>query len=162
MKDIEMLPMNIGLDEEVREKVCATLAGVLANQHVLYIKKRNYHWNLVGERFHTLHEFYEAQYTQIEKAIDETAERIRQLGGVAPGSMAEFLEAATLEEVKGGLIHGEDSIKALVNDHDVVIKGLRTAVAEVESQGDAGTADFLTALMQSHEQMGWMLRSFLR
>ena len=77
---------DIGISSKALDKVCKALSGILANQHVLYIKKRNFHWNLIGERFHTLHVFYEEQYTALEKSIDETAERIRQLGGTSPGS----------------------------------------------------------------------------
>ena len=156
------LPTDIGIESDDRESVCGMMQSVLADQHVLYIKKRNFHWNLVGERFHTLHTFYEEQYTALEAAIDKTAERIRQLGGVAAGSMQEFLSAASLKEEVGALVDGEDSIRALVTDHESVIKTLRTYVSKTEEAGDAGTADFLTALMQSHEEMAWMLRSFLQ
>jgi len=158
----DSLPINIGIDEESRAAVCKILSQVLANQHVLYIKKRNFHWNLVGERFHTLHVFYQEQYAALEKSIDETAERIRQLGGVSPGSMAELLELASLKEFKGELIYGEDSIKALVEDHETSSRGLRDHIATIEDKGDVGTADYLTGLLQGHEQMAWMLRSFLK
>ena len=151
---------KIGIGKADLDKVCKVLSGILADQHVLYIKKRNFHWNLVGERFHTLHEFYEGQYGVLEKAIDETAERIRQLGGTAPGSMSEFLKLASLGEVHGNLIDGEETIEALVKDHETTIRSLRIAIDKVSA--DEGTADFLTGLMQTHEQMAWMLRSFLR
>ncbi len=158
----DILPVSIGIKAGDRKSVCSILSSILADQHVLYIKMRNFHWNLVGERFHTLHAFYEEQYGVVEGAIDRTAERIRQLGGTAPGSMAEFVKAASLKEAKGELVDGEDSIKSLVKDHEGVIKSLRRDIGKVEKSDDAGTADFLTALMQNHEKMAWMLRSFLR
>jgi len=161
-KHSKLAPVEIGLKADTRSKICKILATVLADQHVLYIKKRNFHWNLIGERFHTLHVFYEEQYGALEASIDATAERIRQLGGTAPGSMAEFLGAATLGESSGALIHGEASIEALVGDHETVIQALRDDISKVEDLGDAGTAEFLTGLLQGHEQMAWMLRSFLR
>src|SRR5690348_10568610 len=84
---------SIDIPPKDRSKITGTLAAVLADQHVLYQKTRNYHWNLTGHRFHTLHEFFEKQYRELVEAIDETAERIRMIGGTAPGSMAEFLKA---------------------------------------------------------------------
>jgi starvation-inducible DNA-binding protein len=152
--------LHIGISQKALEKSCKVLSEILADQHVLYIKKRNFHWNLIGERFHTLHVFYEEQYTALEQSIDQTAERIRQLGGTSPGSMAEFLKLATLKENSGKLIHGEDSLNELVSDHESVIRALRKAIDAVSE--DEGTADFLTGMLQAHEQMAWMLRSFLR
>lgn len=151
---------DIGISQKALDKVCNILSEILANQHVLYIKKRNFHWNLIGERFHTLHVFFEEQYTVLERSIDATAERIRQLGGTSPGSMGEFLKLATLTESSGKLICGEDSIEELVSDHESVIRDLRKAIESVSE--DEGTADFVTGMLQSHEQMAWMLRSFLR
>ena len=155
-------PVHIGLEDEKRESVVHILARVLADQHVLYIKKRNFHWNLKGPRFHTLHEFFEKQYVEIEAAIDRTAERLRTIGGVAPGSMKEFLDLASLKEASGDLIDGDDCIVALIADHEACARNVREAIAKVEEEyGDVGTADFLTELLQGHEEMAWMLRSFL-
>ncbi len=155
-------PPGIGIGAAHLKKVCSLLADILADQHVLYLKTRNYHWNLVGDRFRTLHEFYEAQYTELALAIDRTAERIRMLGGVSPGSMQEFLKAASLVEASGKLIHGEESIKALTKDHEACARALRKAIAQCEDElDDVGTADFLTDLLKQHEKTAWMLRSFL-
>ncbi len=155
-------PIHIGIVANNRAKVCELLAGVLADQHVLYIKTRNFHWNLVGERFHTLHAFYEKQYDALALAIDETAERIRMLGGVAPGSMKDFLEGATLTEETGALVDGEHTLNVLVKDHEACARKLREDIDLCDDKyGDAGSADFLTALLQKHEQAAWMLRSFL-
>jgi starvation-inducible DNA-binding protein len=153
--------IHIGLDETTRKKVVGLLSSLLANQHVLYIKTRNFHWNLTGHRFSTLHAFFEKQYGQLELAIDETAERIRMLGAASPGSMKEFLELATLKETPGALIHGDEAVRSLRDDHEAASREARKAVDESDKAGDAGTADFVTKLLQGHEQAAWMLRSFL-
>lgn len=154
--------LSIGLDEAARENVVERLSQILGNQHVLYLKTRNFHWNLKGPRFHSLHEFFEEQYQALEKTIDQTAERIRMVGGVSPGSMHEFLDLATLKESSGDLIEGDDALKVLCADHETVVRELRGAIEAFGEAGDAGTEDFVTALLQSHEESAWMLRSFLR
>ena len=153
--------LDIGLDAKVRASSVKALSGILANQHVLYIKTRNFHWNLTGHRFHTLHAFFEAQYDALALAIDKTAERIRMLGSSSPGSMKEFLALASLKECTGALIGGDEAIVALRDDHEAAARELRKAVDASTDAGDAGTADFLTQLLQDHEQAAWMLRSFL-
>lgn len=156
------IPLAIGLSDEARDDVAGILSSILADQHVLYIKKRNFHWNLIGGRFHSLHEHFEKLYTKLALAIDETAERIRMIGRVAPGSMAEFLKLATLKEAGGELVDGDDAITALLADHESCIRNLRGAVGRAESDyGDVGTADFLTELLKEHEMTAWMLRSYL-
>ena len=151
-----------GMEKSQRQGAVKLLASVLCDQHVLYIKTRNFHWNLKGPRFHDLHVFFEKQYQDLEAAIDETAERIRMLGGVSPGSMAEFLGGADLKEAASDIISGDDAISALISDHDKVVRDLREKIADSEEEfNDAGTADFLTALLRTHEQAAWMLRSFI-
>lgn len=150
-----------GLTGEQQTSVIETLLAVLSNQHVLYIKLRNFHWNLKGPRFHSLHELFGNQYETLATAIDETAERIRKIGGVAPGSMSEFLAATTLKEAAGEVIAGDDAITALVADHEAIIRTLREVARSTdEEQGDQATADFLIALLQQHEKDAWMLRSY--
>ncbi len=154
--------IHIGLTADTRRAVVATLSGILADQHVLYIKTRNFHWNLRGGRFHTLHAFYEEQYNALAAAIDETAERVRMLGLPSSGSMREFLDLATLSEEPGRLVSGETTLALLAADHEACARTLREAIEEMdETLGDAGTADFLTGLLQQHEKTAWMLRSFL-
>ena len=153
--------IHIGLDEKVRAVSVKALSGILADQHVLYLKTRNFHWNLTGHRFHALHAFFEAQYDALALAIDKTAERIRMLGAASPGSMKEFLAQASLKECAGSLIGGDEAIAALRDDHEAAARVLRAAVEGAEKAGDAGTADFLTGLLQDHEEAAWMLRSFL-
>lgn len=150
-----------GLSQEQRNGVIDTLTSTLSNQHVLYIKLRNFHWNLKGPRFHSLHEFFEEQYTTLEKSIDETAERIRMLGGVAPGSMAEFLDHATLKEASGAITDGEDAISTLVADQEAIVRDLRDYAKRVEEEyRDQATADFLVELLRAHVSQAWMLRSY--
>ena len=153
---------DIGIAAENLGRITAILSQVLADQHVLYQKTRNYHWNLTGRRFLPLHELFEKQYRMLVEAIDETAERIRVLGGVAPGSMKEFLSLASLQEDDGHLIPGEEALEALAGDHTAAVRMLRKAIDETaEENDDAGTADFLTGLLRDHEKTAWMLRSHL-
>jgi len=150
-----------GMESAQRKNAVELLASVLCNQHVLYIKTRNFHWNLKGPRFHDLHVFFEKQYQQLETSIDETAERIRMIGGVSPGSMAEFLGGADLKEAASDIINGDDAIAALISDHDQVVRDLREKIPQFEDEfNDIGTADLLTVLLRNHEQAAWMLRSF--
>ncbi len=153
--------VNIGISAEHRTSVNKLLAKNLADLHVLYIKTRNIHWNIVGARFQPLHEFFEKQYTEIAEAVDVVAERIRKLGGVAPGSMKEFLAEARLEERPGSPVDGDEALTILEADHEAIIRQLRKDIDKCADElGDQGTADFLTALIQEHEKAAWMLRSF--
>ncbi len=156
----DQVQIRIGLDAKQRSKSTDLLKAILANQHVLYLKTRNFHWNLIGPRFHSLHELFEKQYNALQIVIDETAERIRMLGDVSPGSMQEFLDAATLKECSGESIHGLDAIGILRADHETAVRELRGAIEELSDIGDAGTEDFLTGLLQKHEETAWMLRSY--
>jgi len=151
---------RIGPNSDTRKGSAEVLVRILANQHVLYLKTRNFHWNLRGPRFHSLHEFFEKQYRSLEEQIDRTAERVRMLGGASPGSMHEFVDLATLKECSGELIAGEDALEVLRADHESVAGELREAVDRLGETGDAGTEDFATSLLQAHEEAAWMLRSF--
>lgn len=154
--------IDIGLTDLQRRSNMDSLGEILSDQHVLYIKTRNYHWNLIGPRFHSLHEFFEKQYRTLEAAIDETAERIRMMGGIAPGSMAGFLKRTNLNEQGDELVSGDDAITSLIADHETCIRILRDRIRSTgEEFNDAGTADFLTGLLRQHEMDAWMLRSFL-
>jgi starvation-inducible DNA-binding protein len=151
-----------GLDPAQRSGVVTLLEQLLADEHVLYVKTRNYHWNVVGPRFHDLHKFFEGQYEAIAEQIDEVAERIRALGGVAPGSMAAFLKNARLKEHNGPVPGADSMIQRLLDDHEAIIRTLRADLATAnEKFGDAGTSDFLTGLMEDHEKTAWMLRAHL-
>jgi starvation-inducible DNA-binding protein len=155
------LNADLGLTPEAAAGVTSLIGHLLADAHVLYIKSRKYHWNVVGPHFQQLHKLFEDQYTQLEAEIDLLAERIRSLGGEAPGTMAEFLEAASLREEKGRNPGADGMLHQLLADHEAVTRNLREAVARCEDSGDAGTADMLTGLMEDHEKTAWMLRAHL-
>lgn len=154
--------MNTGLDDASRGGVTRILDTLLADEFVLYIKTRRFHWNVVGPHFAELHRFFESQYEQLDDIIDEIAERARALGGTAAGSLKEFLELARLAEGAGDNPAAGRMIAALLADHESVIRNLRADLETVSGQyGDAGTGDFLTGLLEQHEKMAWMLRAHL-
>jgi starvation-inducible DNA-binding protein len=152
---------KLGLSGKSREAVVDVLSRLLADEHVLYVKTRNFHWNVTGLHFGVLHELFEKQYGELAERIDEVAERIRMLGGAAPGSMKEFLKLARIDEQPGGKLEAGKMIAALLGDHESVILFLREAIDVAGSGGDAGTNDFLTALLEDHEKTAWMLRAHL-
>lgn len=153
---------NIGIDDKNRAAVVEILNETLSDLYLLYTKTRNFHWNVVGPRFNDLHKFFEAQYEALNDSIDEVAERARALGGRSFGSMTEFLKNAKLSEQPGKVLSADKMIATLLSDHESVIRSLREAVDEVgDEHNDQGTTDFLTGLMEGHEKMAWMLRSFL-
>ena len=154
--------INIGLSQEHRAKLVEMLAQLLADEHILYIKLRNYHWNIEGMYFQQLHELFSEQYNALESSIDDIAERIRTLGYYAPGSMKQFVELARLSET--GHLSGSDTqmLQNILADHEMIIQVLRHNVEEADKKyNDMGTADFLTGLMEGHEKMAWMIRSHL-
>ena len=154
--------IDIGIKEENRQEVIAILQPVIANLGVLYAKTRNYHWNLTGPRFHTLHLFLEQQYKQLAEAADEVAERTRSLGGFAIGTLAEFKEKSILTEEPGVRPPVDAMLENLLADHETIIKGLREDIDKCDDDlQDAGTADFLTGLMEEHEKLAWMIRAHL-
>ncbi len=152
---------NLGLSSKARETVLAVLGRLLADEHVLYVKTRNFHWNVTGLDFGSLHALFEKQYDELSETIDEIAERIRALGGVAPGSMKEFLKLARLEEQPGDTLAAEKMIAALLSDYESVIRALRADIEVTGEAGDAGTDDFLTGILEAHEKTAWMLRAHL-
>jgi starvation-inducible DNA-binding protein len=153
---------NIGLQGKSREGSAAVLNQLLADEYVLYTKTRNYHWNVTGPDFSELHKFFEAQYEEIDAIIDETAERARSLGGISLGSLKEFLKHTRLSETPGEKLAPKVMIGNLLADHETLIQGLRGSVVDTgDKYGDMGTQDFLTGIMEQHEKMAWMLRSYL-
>jgi starvation-inducible DNA-binding protein len=152
---------NIGIEQERLQKICSILNKVLADNAVLYVKTQNYHWHIEGVHFRDLHKFFEEQYEELIEDRDEIAERIRSLGGIAIGSMKEFLENSSIKESKGGIIPAEEMLKNLLHNHESIIKDMRTYIEETDRLGDTGSADFLTGLIQKHEKSAWMIRSIL-
>ena len=154
--------IDIGIDEQNRQEVVKLLQPVLANLSVLYTKTRNYHWNLTGPRFHTLHLFLEEQYKALSESADEVAERIRSVGGFSIGTLQEFISTSVLKEEPGVRPPSDLMIANLVADHETIIKGLRVDIDKCDDDfHDTGTADFLTGLMEAHEKLAWMLRAHL-
>lgn len=155
---------NIGITDKNLKEVCSVLNNCLADAHILYFKIRKYHWNVKGDNFMELHKLFESHYELVQEAIDEIAERISQLGGVAIGTTSEFAKNSTLKEQPGkNPDNNLDMIKDLLNDNEQVVRNLRTAIDDVEEKyEDQGTADFLTGLMQEHEKMAWTLRRYLK
>ncbi len=157
-----MKSVNIGLSQDQRQGVIDLLNQDLSDSYLLVVKTKKYHWDVVGPQFRTLHELWQQQYEAISMNIDAIAERTRQLGGYPIGTVKGFLENATLREHPGDLPNAEEMVERLVSDHEQIIRNLRDHVDQCsDSFHDEGTADFLTALMEQHEEMAWMLRSFL-
>jgi len=153
---------NIGLSDAQRKGVIDILNHLLADEVVLYVKTRDYHWNVEGPDFSETHKFFEAQYEQLDEIMDEVAERARALGGRAAGSLAEFLELTKLKEDNGKTSGEKAMIKDLLGDHETIIQRLRKEVEIVGTKfGDIGTNDFITGKIEEHEKMAWMLRSYL-
>lgn len=154
--------LNIGLTDEQREGVVAILNTLLADEYVLYTKTRHYHWNVVGPQFNDLHRFFETQYNELNGIVDDVAERARSLGGKATGTLTEFLKHTRLAEQPGHYPEARGMIADLLADHEALIRHLRVdAETCLEKYRDAGTNDFLLGVMEQHEKMAWMLRSFL-
>jgi starvation-inducible DNA-binding protein len=151
---------HIGLSKENRMNLVQRLNKLLADEHLLYTKTRNYHWNVTGIHFVALHELFEAHYNRLQAMADEIAERNRMLGGMSIGTMAEFLDLTRLSETAGTVPSSTDMIANLLDDHEHIISSLREDItACAEEFNDEGTADLLIGTMRSHEEMAWMLRS---
>lgn len=153
----------IGIKKDNREAVVEMLKQLLSDEYVMYTKYRNAHWNVEGIDFHSKHVFFEEEYGKLENTIDEVAERIRMLGFYAPGSMQQFLELSELRENGPEQNDSASFMEVLLEDHQTIIKFIRKNIGDnAEAHNDEGTADFITAIMQMHEQMAWMLRSSVK
>lgn len=150
---------DIAIDKQNREAVVEHLNNTLADLHMIYTKTRNFHWNVTGMSFHSLHELFEVQYDQLKLQADAIAERARMLGGRAVGTLAEYLERTRLSETPGEYPKAQEMVKQLLDDHETMIGNLREAIESAEDHNDEGTADLLTAEIQMHEEMAWMLRA---
>jgi starvation-inducible DNA-binding protein len=159
----EAAPVNIGIARDQRAAVVAILNTVLADEFVLYTKSRRFHWNVEGPNFSELHDLFQKQYEQLEEVVDQVAERSRALGGIATGSLEEYLDITRLDEEPGKSYDAPGMITALLADHETLIRSLREDLEICSKEyADEGTTDFLTGLMQVHEKAAWMLRSYLR
>jgi len=154
------MELNIGISSEDRQQIAAGLSKLLADSYSLYLKTHNYHWNVEGPQFNTLHLMFEGHYTELATAVDEIAERIRTLGIKAPGSYSAFSELTSIEEAIGDE-SAEEMIRQLVIGQETVASTAREASAAAANASDEPTADLLTQRMQIHEKNAWMLRSML-
>ena len=154
------MELNIGIRQEDREAIAAGLSRLLADSYTLYLKTHNYHWNVTGPQFNTLHQMFEEQYTELAAAVDEIAERIRALGVKAPGSYQEYAELTRIEEGTGEE-PAEEMIRQLAVGQETVVRTAREAFPAADKAHDEPTADLLTQRMQLHEKNAWMLRSML-
>jgi starvation-inducible DNA-binding protein len=154
------MELDIGINKNDREQIAKGLSKLLADSYTLYLKTHNYHWNVTGPQFNTLHVMFEGQYTELATAVDEIAERIRALGIKAPGSYSDFAELTKVEEGTGDE-SAEEMIRQLVLGQETVVRTAREAFPLAEAANDEPTADLLTQRMQIHEKNAWMLRSML-
>jgi starvation-inducible DNA-binding protein len=154
------MKIEIGISDQDREAIALGLSKLLADSYTLYLKTHNYHWNVTGPLFNTLHLMFEQQYTELAAAVDEIAERIRALGVAAPGSYKAFSALATVEEARGNET-AEEMIRELVVGQEAVVRTARDVFPTADRANDEPTADLLTQRMQVHEKNAWMLRSML-
>ncbi|TVQ25359.1 MAG: DNA starvation/stationary phase protection protein [Leptolyngbya sp. DLM2.Bin15] len=157
---MQTMPINIGMEEKDRHEIAQGLSHLLADTYTLYLKTHNFHWNVTGPMFRTLHLMFEEQYNELALAVDLIAERIRALGFPAPGTYREFAALSSISE-EDSVPSAEDMIRKLVEGQEAVVRTARSLFATVDQANDEPTADLLTQRMQVHEKTAWMLRSLL-
>lgn len=154
------MDINIGIQEDSRRQIGDGLSRLLADTYTLYLKTHNFHWNVTGPMFNTLHLMFETQYTELAAAVDQIAERIRSLGFPAPGTYKQFADLTSIEE-EAEVPKAEDMIAILVRDQETVVRTARSIMPLVDEANDEVSADLLTQRMEVHEKTAWMLRSML-
>ena len=154
------MKIDIGIEANKREAIAGGLSRVLADTYTLYLKTHNFHWNVTGPMFQTLHLMFETQYNELALAVDLVAERIRALGLPAPGTYRQFAQLAAIQE-DDGIPEAKDMIRRLVEGHETVARTARETFKVAEDASDQPTCDLLTQRMQVHEKTAWMLRSLL-
>jgi starvation-inducible DNA-binding protein len=152
------MPIDIGISDADRKAIADGLSRLLADSYTLYLKTHNFHWNVEGPMFNSLHLMFEGQYTELAAAVDEIAERIRSLGHPAPGSYRAFAGLTSIEEAADN-VAADEMVKQLARDHETVAKTAREVFPLCDKASDEPTADLLTQRMQLHEKTAWMLRS---
>lgn len=160
MQTQETQPVNIGINEADRKAIAEGLSHLLADTYTLYLKTHNFHWNVTGPMFQTLHLMFETQYTELAAAVDLIAERIRALGYPAPGTYGDYAKLSSISETPG-VPKAKEMIRLLVEGQEAVVRTARSVFPTVENVNDEPTADLLTQRMQLHEKNAWMLRSLL-
>lgn len=158
--EVAVMPIDIGIDENARKEIAQGLSKLLADTYTLYLKTHNFHWNVTGPMFQTLHLMFEQQYNELALAVDMIAERIRALGFPAPGTYKEFSKLSSVDEAEG-VPNAKEMIRQLVAGQEAVVRTARSVFPPVEKANDEPTADLLTQRMQVHEKTAWMLRSLL-
>lgn len=154
------MEINIGIEPKTRAKIAAGLGRLLADTYTLYLKTHNYHWNVTGPHFQTLHLMFMQQYTELGLAVDTIAERIRALGEPAPGTYKAFSKLTSIKETDG-VPKAMDMVQDLVNGHETVVRTARELIPLADKAGDESTMNVLTARLEIHEKTAWMLRSLL-
>jgi len=157
----QALRIDIGISEQDRQAIAEGLSRLLADTYTLYLKTHNFHWNVTGPMFQTLHTMFEGQYTELATAVDDVAERIRSLGFPAPGTYSDYAQLSSIQETSG-VPAAEDMIRLLIEGNEAVVRTARAAFPAAERAGDESTADLLTERMRLHEKTAWMLRSLLQ
>jgi starvation-inducible DNA-binding protein len=156
----QFLEINDGISLDYRIKVANLMANLLADTYSLYLKTHNFHWNVTGPMFNTLHLMFEAQYAELALAVDLIAERIRALGFITPGSYSEFTKLTKIKESTGEL-NAEKMINDLILSHETLIKTARSLLVDAELANDQVSIDLITQRLQIHEKTLWMLRSLI-
>ncbi len=151
---------TLAMTDQSINPVVQPLSSLLANSYLLYVKTHNFHWNVTGPMFSTLHTLFETQYTELALAVDEIAERIRALGSYAPGSLSAFNELASITEAKG-VPEATQMIRDLVGGQEIVVEQARKVIESAEAAGDQASADLATRRIDIHQKNAWMLRSHL-
>ncbi|WP_432258182.1 Dps family protein [Cupriavidus sp. TMH.W2] len=154
------MSVNIGISDKDRKKIAEGLSRLLADTYTLYLKTHNFHWNVTGPMFNTLHLMFETQYTELALAVDSIAERIRALGYPAPGTYKEYARLSSIAEEEG-VPEATEMIRKLVEGQEAVVRTARSIFPVIDAAGDEPSADLLTQRMQTHEKTAWMLRSML-
>jgi starvation-inducible DNA-binding protein len=158
--DVKAPKIDIGLSDESRGNIAAGLSGLLADSYTLYLMTHNFHWNVKGPMFNSLHQMFMTQYSEQWTALDLIAERIRALGYPAPGTYAEFVKLATIKEVEG-VPKALDMVRHLVSAQEATARTARKLLPLVDDADDQPTADLLAQRLDVHEKTAWMLRSLL-
>ncbi|MEQ8963673.1 MAG: Dps family protein [Coleofasciculus sp. C2-GNP5-27] len=154
-------PVNIGISEQDRKEIAEGLSRLLADTYTLYLKTHYFHWNVTGPMFHSLHNMFETEYTELAVAVDDIAERIRTIGYPAPGSYSEFAELSSIPETRG-VPEASEMVRLLVEANEAVVRTAREAFPAAERANDESSVDLLTERMRTHEKTAWMLRSMLK
>lgn len=157
---MKAMPIKSGIEEKDRRESAESLSRLLADTYTLYLKTHNFHWNVTGPLFHTLHQMFEQQYLELADAVDAIAERIRALGFPAPGTYQEFTQLTSIRQDQGAL-DAEKMIRSLVEGHETVTLTAREAFKIADKSKDEASVDLLTERLTVHEKTAWMLRSLL-